>query len=340
MINNVCIFSKITHKASGKEINVSYLVEGIIVESIELNGPKLMLTLRDDDEHIQNELRIKEFDELEVAYGDVWKEGGVNETENFIVLTVTPKPDKTIKINALAKPVYDMKQIADKTRLFAQRGIIDIVKSVLLGGMKKFDFGKFPVVENYHVIAGERPSATLRQMAAEQGSHVWYCRGGMHMKKFGDMFKAGPAFTLHYGRALDDNAIIKYSQPSGQMAGQEKNVRTFTGWDEKQGRIKTAPNNPILSAAKSTPTVITGSASPFILGNAVVATKTAIDMVVVGNMSMEPGQALKLMWHLPDPAKPINENLPAKVVTETVAHWYSQQKYYCRIKGAVALEPI
>lgn len=339
MINNVCIFRKITHVQSGKELEVSYLESGTIIETYELNGPKLILEYRDDQEYVKNTLKIKEFDEISVSYGDTWQKGGVSESETFVVLTVTPKAGNIITINALAKTVYEMKQVADKTRIFANRGIIDIAKAVLLGGIKKFDFGKFPVVENYHVLAGERPAQTLKQMADEQGSHIWYCRGGIHMKKFAEMFKQEPSLTLHHGRAFDDYQIMSYTAPSEQMAAQEKNVRSFTGWDEKLGRIKTSPQSPFLKGASSTPMTQTGSASPFILGNSPVATKTAIDMVTVGKLSIEPGQTLKLMWHLPDPSHPINEGLPPKVVVSSVSHWYSAQKYYCRVKGAVELVP-
>ena len=66
----------------------------------------------------------------------------------------------------------------------------------------------------------------------------------------------------------------------------------------------------------------------------------AFYFIALGNMSVTAGQAAKLVWHTPDPANPINEGLPDKVVVEGVAHWYSGQKYYCRIKGAVALEPL
>lgn len=337
MIDNICIFTRVVHEPSGEEIDAGYLKEGTYVESIELDGPKLMLVYADPEERIKNQLQVKEYDEFSVSFGDPWREGGVSEKEKFIVLTCKPDQDGMVRINLMAKPVFEMKKMADRTRIFAQRGIIEILKAFASG--MKFSLGKFPVVENYHCIAGERPSALLRQIASEQGAHVWYARGSMQMKRFAEMIAQPPSVTFHWGTINHENAIVRYTKPSFQMKAQEAAIRTFTGWNEVTGRVKTALDMPVLSKAGSKPTAITGSPSPFVLGNGPVAKKTAIDFVTLGNMSVTAGQALKLVWHTPDPANPINEGLPDRVVVESVAHWYSSSKYYCRIKGAVALEP-
>ncbi len=337
MRDNLCIFSKVLHKSSGEELEPAYLKEGTYIESIQLDGPKLIFTYADPENRIKNHLQVKEYDEFTVSFGDPFRAGGVNEQDEFTVLTCTPQQDGTVKFNLMASKVYNMKKIADKTRVFAQRGIPEILGA--FSGGAKLDVGKFPVVENYHNIAGERPSALLRQIASEHGAHVWYARGKLNMRRFEELFAREPAVTFHWGTIKDENSIIRYTRPSGQMRAQEKSVRTFTGWNEVTGRVKTSPDNPVLSKAGSIPTVITSSPNTFVLGNGPVATKTVIDFIALGNMSISAGQTAKLAWHTPDPANPINEGLPDKVVIESVAHWYSGQKYYCRVRGAVALEP-
>ena len=337
MRDNICIFSKVLHKQSGEELEAAYLQEGTYIESMQLDGPKLVLVYADPENYIKSHLRIREYDEFSVSFGDSFRENGVSEKDDFTVLTCTPQQDGTVKLNLIASTVYSMKKIADKTRIFAQQGIPEILQA--FSGGARLDVGKFPVVENYHNIAGERPSALLRQIAGEHGAHLWYARGRISMRRFDELFAREPAITFHWGRLKDENSIVRYTQPSVQMRAQEASVRTFTGWNEVTGRVKTSPDSPVLSRSGSKPTVITSSPNTFVLGNGPVATKTAIDFVALGNMSVTAGQSVKLMWHTPDPANPINEGLPDKVVVEAVAHWYSGQRYYCRVKGAVALEP-
>lgn len=338
LLDRNCIFQKIVHDQSGEELEIAYLTEGNYVESIELDGPKLILSFTDPRERIKNELQIKELDTLTVSFGDPWREDGVSEIDVFTVLTVKPEQDGTVKMNCMAKTVYSMKVIADKTRVFTQRGMSSILGA--FSGGAKLNIGKFPVVENYHCIAGERPSILLRQVATEQGAHIWYSRGTVYMHRFKDMFAKEPDMTFNWGRMKDENGIVRYTKPSNQINEEENRVRTFTGWNEVTGRVKTSPDMPVISKSKSAPTVITGSPNPFVLANAPVAKKTAIDFVALGNMSITAGQAVKLLWHTADPENPLNEGLPDKVVVESVAHWYASQKFYSRVKGAIALEPL
>jgi len=337
MRDNICIFSKVLHKRSGEELESAYLKEGTYIESIQLDGPKLVLIYADPENRIKNHLQIKEYDDFLVSFGDSFREGGVNEQDDFTVLTCTPRQDGTVKMNLMASTVYNMKKIADKTRVFAQRGVAEILQAFSDGA--KLDVGKFPVVENYHNIAGERPSSLLRQIASEHGAHVWYARGTLNMRRFEELFAKEPAVTFHWGTMQHENSIVRYTKPSTQVKTQEKAVRIFTGWNEVTGRVQTSLDTPLIFQSGSKPTTITSSPSPFILGNGPVAIRTAIDFIALGNMLVTAGQAAKLAWHTPDPANPINEGLPDKVVVEAVAHWYSAQKYYCRVKGAVALEP-
>lgn len=336
MMDNICIFPLIVHEESGEELEIAYLTEGSYIESLELDGPRLLLTFRDPDQRIKNDLQIKELDTLTVAFADTWREAGESFTDEFTVLTCRPDGER-VRIELMAKTVYGMKKISDKNRIFTQRGIAEIIAAFSSGAQLKT--GKFPVVENYHCISGERPSALLRQIANEQGAHIWYSRGTVQMERFAALFAKAPTIEFAHGVLNAENAILSYTKPSGQVQAQENSARSFTGWNEVEGRVKTSSDMPILSRAKSTPMLQTPSPNPFVLGNAPIAKKPAIDFMAYGNLSVTAGQTLKLQWRSSDPANPINEGLPDKVVVDSVAHWYSSQKYLTRVKGAVAFEP-
>ena len=337
MRDNLCIFSKVVHKTSGEEIESAYLNMGNYIETIGLDGPKLLLEYRDPEERIKNKLQVKEYDEFSVSYGDIWREDGVSEQEDFVVLTCKPAHNGMIYIELMAKPVFDITQMADTARIFKQRGLTEILQAY--AGGAQVEAGQFAVVENYHCLPGERPTAMLRQIGDEHGAHIWYARHKMYMQRFGELWAKEPLLTYHWGTFNQKNHIFKYTKPSFQVMEQEQNVRTFTGWNEVTGRVKTSPDMPVISKAGSKPTDITGSPNPYVLGNAPVAKKTAIDFLAMGNLNVTAGKKIKIVWHMADPANPIDEGLPAEVVVEAVAHWYSNQKYYVRVKGAVALEP-
>lgn len=336
MRSNVIIFTKITHNNSGKDIDVGFIESGNYVETIDLSSPKLILVLRDYQSYIVQQLKIKEYDELTVTFSDDWNEEPETFKETFVILTCKAEQQGKLVINAIAKKVFQLKQIADKTRIFSGRGVQDVVAAHASGLTR--DLGQFAVIQNYHVIAGERPTTMLRQLAEEHGAHAWIARGTFHLKRFVELFKQAPAMTFHHAVINQKYTILSYSQPSNQMELEESKLRSFTGWDEVKGRMKTSTSVRALANVKSLPPITTSVASPYVLGNAPVAKQTGIDFETKGLLKLTAGMALKLMWHMPDPANPLDESKPDKIVIESVAHWYSEQKYYCRIKGAAILE--
>lgn len=337
---NMCIFQKVVHKSSGLELPQGYLLQGIYIESMELNGPKIILVYNDPEQYISGKIKIKEYDELTISYGDAWAENGVSEQEDFVVLTCTPvHRSKHIEISCMAKMVYELKKINDKAKIFKQRGVLEILKAIVLKGMK-FDIKAFPVINDYHLPPGMRPTTMLRQIAKEMGAQMWYSRNTIHMCKFEFCYAQSPEMTFEYGKIGSENSILKYEKPSEQVAAQETKLRVWTGWDEKKGRVSTPLDNPLLSKIKGVAKQFyPGGNNPWILANALVGTKVAIDFIASGSFAVEPGKSLALRWHQANPQDPLNENLPDKIVVDTVSHFYAPQKYAIRVKGAVPLEP-
>lgn len=164
MRDNLCIFSRIHHKRSGEDLELAYLKEETYVESTQLDGPKLVLCFADPENYIKAHVQIREYDEFLVAFGDSYRENGVSEQDDFTVLTCTPQQDGTVKINLMASIVYSMKKMADKTRVFAQRGVPEILQAFAGGGAS--GCGKIPCcreLSQYCRGASVRPSAANRR---------------------------------------------------------------------------------------------------------------------------------------------------------------------------------
>lgn len=330
------LYRKFVHVRTGQEFDIGFLRESNYIETMDLDGPKLIMSWDDPNRYLKDELQIREGDEIEAHLSDDWSLDSMSVKQTFVVM-VAPSADRYLKFNLMASPVYKLKTLADKTRIFRQRGVSEIIGAVSAGF--KIDAGKFPVVEDYHCIAGERMSAMLRQIAGEQGGHIWFGRKEWHIKTLSALFAEEPAFEYHYGKPGADFQIISFTRPSQQSRIQEQSVRGFSGWNDITGRVKAPSAGPILSKASKYAPILNASQNVRTLGNRPTASRIAIDFQTHGNGFLTPGMVLKLWWHMPSQNKPLDESLPDKVVISSVAHYYSAQKYYCRVKGAVPFEP-
>lgn len=330
------IFRKFTHVNSGQEFDIAYLRVSNYVETMALDGPKLMLEWDDGTRYIRDALRLAELDEVEAHLSDDWALDGLNVAQKFTVLT-SKDAGPNLRINLIAQPMYKIKTIADQTRIFRQRGLAEII-GAMSGGVK-VDGAGFPVVEDYHCIQGERPSAMFKQIALEQGAHIWLARDAWKARTFAKLFSQEPAFEYHYKKEDEEFQIINFTKPSQQNRLHEQQVRSFTGWNDEKGRIKSPSTGPVLSKAKGAFASKFSSQNVQTLGNLPTAHRIAIDFMCHGNGFLTPGMVLKLWWHKADPESPLDESLPDKVVIFAVAHYYSAQKYFCRVKGAVPFEP-
>lgn len=328
------LFRKIVHKRTGEAFELSYTQEANFVETLGLDGPKLMLRFTDPYGYLKDRLQVRELDELEVTLSDFFGADGIDEQLSFTILSC-PESEQFISYNLIATPAFQLKQMADRTRIFRQRSIGDIIGALAPGLAKKTE--SFPVVENYHCIAGERPSALMRQYVTEQGAEAWIGRGTFNVKRFKTLMEAAPAFEYHHGKVDEQYTISSYSVHSAQAPLQEAYIRSYTGWNDDRGRIR-SPLSGVLAQARKMPPVITQSQHMPTLGSSPIASRIAVDFLCQGNGFLTAGMTLKLWWHQVDPERPLNEALPDKVVIQAVAHYFVSQTYTCRVRGAVPLE--
>ena len=334
---NFNFLQKLVHERTGEEIDNGFLESVTYIESMDLTGPKLIAVFRDRDDWIAHHIQFQELDELTVSMADSWNESGASIAESFVVLSAKNLRNGLFEVNALAKPLYKLKQISDKTKIFSNKGVSDIL-STFANGLSIDLKSKFAVVENYHLIAGERTSTLLKQIAQEQGAEMWLSRGKIHVQKFKEAYAGASSHKFVYNTRTTEFPVIDYDIPSGQLKLQEEKVRVFTGWNPEKGRVKTNTANPLLSGVKSLPTVINGNPNAFTLNTAVTAVKPSVRFTTVGSLGIEPGQVVEISWQEPDQENPINEGLPSKVVCSKVAHKYMGNKYYTRIEGGVPFE--
>lgn len=330
-MGNVSFLRKIVHTRSGEAIDMGFVNEAIYIESMELDGPKLIISFSDSTTLIRDVIQADELDEFQFVFSDEWAEmPGMNFSETFTLLNIV-NSGNFVKMELISSAIYSFKTISPKTRIFSQRGIPEIV-SAYAGKLAK-RVGTFAIVGDYHCIAGERPAKMFRQIVEEHGAHAWIARGSFNMDRFSNLIKEPHAFEYHHNKEAE-HIILKYSLPSKQNQLQEQKLRSFTGWNPELGRIKSASplvKGLVAPVSKSSPVT-------YVLSNSSTVMKEAVDFICSGNGALTAGMSIKLVWHKASLDSPINEGLPEKIVIKSVAHWYSAQKYYCRVVGGIALE--
>ena len=305
--------------------DLSFLKEATFVESIDLSGPRLVMTFDDQHSIIRDYFKTQERDVIEVRLSDIWLRDGFDKTIQFVIWTM-PVSGNMVTLNCMQRNVDALKRPARDTIIFTRK-TADIVLRRLAPGLR-YDIGAYPATEDYHLLPGERPTRLLRQIAAEKGCLCFWKRGTLVFKKLTELLKNAAAHTYEHGEPNVNDQIIKFARPNARSVIADRIDRNVIGWDMVNGVVR--------SAKKTTkPPEWVSVFRPVTLSNLLAVPYPAIDILVKGNGALTPGEALALKWHMDKIDAPIDESLPVKVVIGTVAHYYAGQKYYCEVKGVL-----
>ena len=334
---NVCFFRKIC-APNGDEIDVGMLVGGVYIERLDLSGPQLLLTYKDVGRRV-SALDIKKYDEMQVSMSDDWEGSGTEINGTFTVLKAS-RTDDTVNLALMESRTYALKKMAVQTRVFHNRAVPEILGAVAHGLTP--GLCSCGVVNDYHIVAGERPSATLRQLAKEQGAHVWAARGKITMERMAVLAAKAPQMTFQYGKDEANKIYDGFKRLSDQLSSQDTNFRSFTGWDEVKGRVKTAPGIPFfqgLGNRRMAPSA-TSAQTGYTLNAAPLSTQRVVSFITDGDLSITPGMVIAMKWNTGNPENPVDETLPSQAVVDVVAHSYMFGRYYSRVECAKAAAAI
>ena len=153
MYNNN-IFKKICHDQSGQEFDLGYIEEGTFIETLSLDGPKLLLTMMDPYSYLRDGLKVKELDTLSVTLTDSFASDRLDANMTFTLLKMQSN-GHFIKMQLMSTSVYQAKCFVTVSKSFIQKSITEILPYYIKG--LKLDIGKFPIVEDYHCLAGGAP---------------------------------------------------------------------------------------------------------------------------------------------------------------------------------------
>lgn len=335
LVSQATLYKQVGEEPGGSlvkedDLDLSFLIDITFIETIDLSGPRLILTIDDPTHYVADKLGTKPRDVLEITFSSKWyadDTDGVDLKLQFRILSM-PQEGRKITFNCIEKEVESIKQPWPTTVLFANKPVSAIV-SKLLPKLKP-EIGKFPVVLDYHVLPGMRPAKTMRQMCHEMKATCFNRRKSLVFETWEKLLAQAPAITFKHKPPPKEQCreeIIQYQMLRTQAVVKDRCERNFMSFNITDGFIATT------KAAKK-PAEWSASPDKGVLDNMLTVPMPSIDMVTTGIGSVRAGVVMSIVWHSDNQEQPIDESLPDKVLISTVAHYYGgSSKYLCRVKG-------
>lgn len=299
------------------------------VETLDLSGPRLMLTLSDRENVFRDDYQIGEGTVLEIALSDQHMRGGIDVVERFVVRSVTAAQNETLLIQGFALPIHLLKTPAASAVFVNDADAPTVIKRNVPG--VPVSAGMLPAMDAWHLLPGERPSRKIRQMARELGAAVYYGRGQFHAYSLRQLYAQEAFDEFHYNDPRQANQMVSYKSLYRSELANERMRRAFVGWDMTEGVIQGVrhPDAPI-EIARFGQVPVLDALNVYLL--------PAIDFACNGWGALKPGLCINLKFHRAAEGKPYDESLPEKVLTYAVAHHYAINRYQCRVKAGVIHE--
>ncbi len=329
------LIQKITHMRTGEEVDISFLKGFTLIEPMDLSGPTGIFIFDDTFSSLRDGVGILEGDIFRVTLDDLYTDesGAINEEIDFTVLS-RPLIDDHLQINVISKPIFNTKKKTTSAQVFNRKSAGNILNRLF--PTLTPDVSRFPIIEDYHNLSGERASAMIRQMAREQGAHIYQRRKHICMHRLSDILnRTEPDIVYHHNDMTKVNQIITYQALSPQHILKDKIERRNSGWNMTDGWITGSGVLPGKSFSRQS------SASKVTLGNIAHAAVPILDLTCHGNGKLMPGLCMEIVWHnIYRQDMPIDESLPDRAVVWLVAHHYSSNEYFCRVKLARPLRDL
>ena len=315
------------------DIDLSYIKETTFIETLDLSGPKLIIQYYDPESYVRDDIGLKDGDELEIVFEDVWHRDGFERSMKFIVLTHPATQKDVLTINCMQRDVRELKKPAIQAKLIGKSGPENVLRRLcaVCPGPIRYEVGHFPALTSYHLLPQERPSLVMRQMAREYGAVVFYRRGAFVFQRLSTLFQETSEFAYTYGHMGKEEQIARYRAINAKAVVSDKIERNYCGWHISRGWLET-------SKLTEKPHEFVSADSMTVLKNIPVIGTARVDFTTLGNGFLTAGKTLDCSWHTCRIDKPVDESLPEKIVIKSVAHYYSAQKYHCRIQGMTPYE--
>ncbi|WP_028325799.1 hypothetical protein [Desulfatirhabdium butyrativorans] len=331
------LLQKAVKRSGGQEIELSFCRDCAFVETVDLSGPRMILKYDDRFSVLRNHLQVVPGDIIDCTLSaDAYESGMLNFKAGFRVMSMPVEGD-VVTLNMLQEEIACLKDPVKGARLFSKNAysIEDIIKQTQkaagISEQLPVDGISMSLLNDYHLLPGDRPSLLLRQLAYEHGALIYAFRGKICFKKLSDLYGGTTNITLSYRKPDADFQVVTYRHLNTDKLVSDKTQRKYFGWSITDGLIEA---NQSIDA----PMEWCQHDSSQIMDNMTVIAMPILDIVTWGTGRLGPGLSVNFQWYLEASWNDswLDESLPTKAVTGNVTHYTAgAQNYYCRMKAMI-----
>ena len=331
------LVQKILWIGTGEEVDLSFMKECTYTETIDLSGPRLSLIFNDPDSIFTDSdwYQIRMGDVLEVTLEDPVYRERLHAVLRFVILSM-PKTGDVLSIHCFQEDVYNLKTPTTKARAFVKKTAREILFALIPGlqaGRIEPKIDSFPVVEDYHLLPGQRPSLLIRQLAIECGALAFFSRNKFYFRTLVDLRDdVDERVYYEHNNIQGENQIAHMDVINIEKMVGDRIIRQYIGWDMEKGFVKGSCN------FKNAPVEFAGTGHEITLSNMLKFALPLLDLTMIGDGRLEPGFPLEFGWHLNDTARPLDESLPDAGVVGVASHYAVGDQYHCRTKIVIPLD--
>lgn len=312
-----------------QEIDLSLMVSFTYIETLFLDGPKYIIKFNDLEELIRDDLGLVEGVTLTITLQDLHIQGGLNIEEDVKIRSVTVNDQGVLVAQGFPIYVDNAKKPLEKTRFMVGHPVQSIAAAIMPQAQLNID--PFPIVEQFHLLGGDRPTRSFRRLSLELGAAIYYNRGTLNIKSLKGLFEQPVQETYHHNNESEEFKILAYKSLYRSELLEEMIFRNYTGWNIIDGIITSTKNNRM-------PVEIMPVNSIPQLDNRNWTIVPVIDFGTIGYGALKPGIKLGIKFHRAREGRPFDESLPEEVITYLVAHHYEASRYTCRVKAGVVID--
>lgn len=305
----------------GEDVLMAHVHSCAYIETVTMEGVKLILTLMDQAGVYRDEYGLEEGAELEVTFADPGARGDEVWIDTFVVAKPEVKDGQLI-INAFSKATHSLKQPAIEPKFFTQKQPKEILAALLPG--LKLDVDTYEQGSTYHLLPGVPPARLIRSMARDYGSVCFISRGTVYFKSLKKL-PMEEQIRIEHGNPNADYSFARYAMLGERYLDQRLLNKSYVSWDTVAG-MQSAVNGSI-----GAPTLVSVEQVKA-LNNQHIAIVPLLDIELVGNSKIQPLSVLSVLFHKMLPEEQLNEALPEKMLVSTVTHYERGNRYLCRVE--------
>lgn len=311
---------------NGKEAPIYSLIRASYIESINLDGPQLVLVINDLDSTLRDSFGLVSGATLELTMGDVGGRGDAYFKVTFTVVAIKPEA-RRLRVEAMESAVYALKQPAKAPRFFTAWRVKDMLADLFPGHTIETTY---TAKVTHHVTAGATPSSVLRKLETDLGAAIWVARGVVYCvprANLGGQEKDYP--ILEYQAKETKHPILAMSPAYEAETAARSAKRCYVSWDTVEGLLVSPVN------ADAPRSFVRGTSLDELDGMG-AHTVPAMTCDTLGNGNYTAGMTVGVRIHRINKEAVLDESLPAKQLIMTVSHIDEDNQYKCKLTTGVS----